>query len=112
MPRDFGAGKARESSGPGEVTAREQQGRWVKHENGEGETERKNMHCKTPFYRHLCACDSRECVHVHCVLGFSWRKKKKLAKVVVCCVTLFGLFPSLRLFRLRSFKCIFLAYVV
>ena len=49
----FGAGKARKSSGPGEVTVREQQGRWVKHENGEGRTERKNMHCKTPFLRHL-----------------------------------------------------------
>ena len=58
MPRDFGAGKARESSGPGEVTDREQQGRWVKHENGEGETERKHMHCKTTFYSHLSQCVS------------------------------------------------------
>ena len=41
MTRAFGSGKARESSGPAGFAVRKQQGR-VRHENGEGEMERKN----------------------------------------------------------------------
>ena len=61
MPRDFGADKARTSSGPGKVTFWIQQGRRMKHENEEGETERNDMHCTTPLYR-LEPCVS---VHTH-----------------------------------------------
>ena len=51
MPRDLGAGKARQRCGTGKVAVREQQGRRLKHENRDGETERHDMHSATNLFR-------------------------------------------------------------
>ena len=88
MHRDLGAGKALQRCGAGKVAVKEQQGLRLKHENGEGETERRDMHSRTNLFHDtqflsleprvcvmsvrnarndLCrekfACDSRVCVH-------------------------------------------------
>ena len=47
MLHDLGAGKDRQRCGAGKVAVKEQQGRRLKQENGEGETERYDMHNAT-----------------------------------------------------------------
>ena len=62
MPRAFGAGKARESSGPAGLALRKKQGR-VRHEDGEGKMDRKDKHSANTLMRKL----EPMCVRAVCV---------------------------------------------